>query len=63
MSENDSFPDYLRRNLKRLTDQYERSRQEVVPGMDKLLGWLNTNVDQVLEVGGVESTIVHGDFR
>jgi len=49
---------YVSRQIKRWTRQYETSKTEDLVPMDKLIGWLHGNIPQ-----RNESAIVHGDFR
>ncbi len=49
---------YIARQVRRWAQQYEASKTEEIPEMDKLTVWLNDNMpDDSL------TTIVHGDFR
>lgn len=49
---------YITRQVRRWSQQYEASKTEEIPEMDKLTVWLNDNMpDDSL------TTIVHGDFR
>lgn len=49
---------YIKRQVRRWAQQYEASKTEEIPEMDKLTAWLNDNMpDDSL------TTIVHGDFR
>lgn len=49
---------YITRQVRRWAQQYEASKTEEIPEMDKLTAWLNDNMpDDSL------TTIVHGDFR
>jgi len=49
---------YIARQVRRWSQQYEASKTEEIPEMDKLSVWLNDNMpDDSL------TTIVHGDFR
>ena len=50
--------DYIARQIKRWSGQYEMSKTEDIPAMDKLMAWLPQNIP-----AGEETTIVHGDFR
>ena len=50
---------YFERQFKRWTDQYRASETEVLPAMDKVIGWLSHNVPP--DDGRV--SIVHGDYR
>ncbi|XP_062594298.1 acyl-CoA dehydrogenase family member 10-like isoform X4 [Saccostrea cucullata] len=49
---------YLRRNLNRWTKQYEASKTEEIPAMNKLIDWLSQHLPEKEAV-----TIAHGDFR
>jgi aminoglycoside phosphotransferase (APT) family kinase protein len=49
---------YLRRQLRRWTQQYQAAQTETIEAMDNLMTWLP---DQLPEDD--ETTIVHGDFR
>ena len=54
--------DYIARQIKRWSGQYEASKTEEIPAMDKLTQWLSDNMpDDVNEPHNV--TIAHGDFR
>lgn len=49
---------YITRQVRRWSQQYEATKTEEIPEMDKLTTWLNDNMpDDSL------TTIVHGDFR
>ena len=49
---------YISRQVRRWSQQYEASKTDEIPEMDKLTAWLNDNMpDDSL------TTIVHGDFR
>ncbi len=49
---------YISRQVRRWSQQYEASKTEEIPEMDKLTAWLNDNMpDDSL------TTIAHGDFR
>ena len=50
---------YFERQFKRWSDQYRASETGAIPDMDKLIGWLSTNVPP--DDGRV--SIVHGDYR
>lgn len=50
--------DYLGRQLKRWTSQWEGSKTKDLPGMDRLQHWLVAN-----QPPDAETRIVHGDFR
>lgn len=49
---------YMARQVKRWSTQYEASKTDDVPEMEKLVVWLNENMPE-----DDETTIVHGDFR
>ena len=49
---------YLARQIDRWTRQYESSKTEALPDMDRLMHWLRENVPTQ-----DEASIVHGDFR
>ena len=49
---------YFARQLARWSKQYESSKTQDVPSMDKLIGWLGENVPD-----DETTTIAHGDFR
>lgn len=49
---------YFSRQLARWSKQYESSKTQDVPSMDKLIGWLGENVPD-----DETTTIAHGDFR
>jgi aminoglycoside phosphotransferase (APT) family kinase protein len=49
---------YVARQIDRWTRQYEASKTEDLPAMDKLIAWLQANIP-----AKDETTIVHGDFR
>ncbi len=49
---------YLERQLRRWSDQLERSRQRSLPELDKTTGWLSKHLPQ-----SPQATIVHGDYR
>lgn len=49
---------YIERQVSRWSKQFEMSRTEDLPAMDKLMEWLPNNIP-----GPDETTIVHGDFR
>ena len=54
--------DYIARQIKRWSGQYEASKTEEIPAMDNLTAWLRDNMpDDVNEPHNV--TIAHGDFR
>jgi aminoglycoside phosphotransferase (APT) family kinase protein len=49
---------YISRQVRRWSQQYEASKTDEIPEMDKLTAWLNANMpDDSL------TTIAHGDFR
>ena len=50
--------DYLGRQLRRWTSQWEGSKTQELPGMERLQAWLVTN-----QPPDAETRIVHGDFR
>ncbi len=50
---------YFERQFKRWTDQYRASETEVLPAMDKVIGWLSHNVPP----DDGRMSIVHGDYR
>ena len=49
---------FIQRQVKRWTEQYEVSKTDDVPAMERLRQWILSNLPE-----GNESTIVHGDFR
>jgi aminoglycoside phosphotransferase (APT) family kinase protein len=49
---------YFSRQLARWSKQYESSKTQDVPAMDKLIGWLGENIPE-----NETTTIAHGDFR
>ncbi|MEL6183832.1 MAG: phosphotransferase [Myxococcota bacterium] len=49
---------YVQRQISRWTKQYEASKTDEIPEMDRLIAWLNDHPDVPDEVG-----IAHGDFR
>lgn len=49
---------YVARQIKRWSGQYEASRTEHLEAMDNLIAWLPENIP-----GAEETTIAHGDFR
>ncbi|MBT6135933.1 MAG: phosphotransferase [Rhodospirillaceae bacterium] len=50
--------DYVARQISRWTRQYEASKTDEIPDMDRLMAWLPDRIP-----GEDEATIVHGDFR
>jgi aminoglycoside phosphotransferase (APT) family kinase protein len=50
--------DYLARQIRRWSTQYNASATETIEAMDKLIAWLPHNIPP-----GDETSIVHGDFR
>ena len=50
--------DYLGRQLRRWTSQWEGSKTQELPGMERLQAWLVAN-----QPPDAETRIVHGDFR
>ena len=55
---------YIARQARRWSRQYEASKTEEIPEMDKLMAWLPDNIpDDSPTAGGGPSAIVHGDFR
>jgi aminoglycoside phosphotransferase (APT) family kinase protein len=48
---------YVQRQLARWTKQYEASKLEEIPEMDRLIEWLNARIPTD------ETTIAHGDYR
>ena len=54
--------DYIARQIKRWSGQFEASKTEDIPAMDKLTAWLRDNMpEDVNDPHNV--TIAHGDFR
>ncbi|MGB1157028.1 MAG: phosphotransferase family protein [Alphaproteobacteria bacterium] len=54
--------DYIARQIKRWSGQFEASKTEEIPAMDSLTAWLRDNMpENVNEPHNV--TIAHGDFR
>ncbi|ESO97447.1 hypothetical protein LOTGIDRAFT_115099 [Lottia gigantea] len=49
---------YVERNFKRWSKQYEASKTHDIPAMDKLMKWIGENLPKKELV-----TVVHGDFR
>ena len=49
---------YVQRQLARWTRQYEASKIDEIPEMDRLIEWLNHHIP-----AADETTIAHGDFR
>ena len=49
---------YCARQVKRWSAQYQSSKTEEIPEMDKLMAWVNANMPDT-----ETTTIVHGDFR
>ena len=49
---------YIRRQTERWAKQYEASKTQDIPTMDKLIAWLLENVP-----ANDTTTVVHGDFR
>ncbi len=49
---------YISRQVTRWSRQYEASKTEDIPAMDKLIAWLPDNIPT-----DEETTIVHGDYR
>lgn len=49
---------YVSRQVARWAKQYEASRIEECPAMDRVIGWLGSN-----DPGDEQAAIVHGDFR
>ena len=49
---------YIARQIRRWSGQYEASRTDEIPEMDRLLAWLPDHIPD-----GDETTIVHGDYR
>lgn len=50
--------EYIQRQVKRWVSQYEASRTDTIPSMDRLMAYLATNVP-----ASDETTLAHGDFR
>lgn len=50
--------DYIARQIARWSSQYDASKTEDIPAMDRLMAWLPRNIPP-----GEEVAIVHGDFR
>ena len=49
---------YIARQIRRWSGQYEASRTDEIPEMDRLLAWLPDRIPD-----GDETAIVHGDYR
>ena len=49
---------YIARQIRRWSGQYEASRTDEIPEMDRLLAWLPDHIPD-----DDETTIVHGDYR
>ena len=49
---------YIQRQVQRWTTQYQASRTESIPAMDRLMEWLPLHIPP-----GDETRIVHGDYR
>ena len=49
---------YIARQIRRWTGQYEASRSSEIPEMDRLIAWLPASIPD-----DDETTIVHGDYR
>jgi aminoglycoside phosphotransferase (APT) family kinase protein len=49
---------YVARQIRRWSGQYEASRTDEIPAMDRLIAWLPEHLPE-----DDETTIVHGDFR
>lgn len=50
--------DYVARQIRRWTQQYEASRTESLPAMERLVAWLPEHIPEA-----DETAIAHGDFR
>ena len=50
--------DYVKRQIERWAKQYEASKTQEIPAMDKLIDWLKQNLPE-----NDTTTVVHGDFR
>ena len=50
--------DYVRRQVKTWSRQYEASKTEEIESMNKVMLWLQENIPEQSRV-----TVVHGDFR
>jgi aminoglycoside phosphotransferase (APT) family kinase protein len=50
--------DYIGRQIRLWTRQYEATKTHEIPAMDRLIAWLPENVPE-----GDETAIAHGDFR
>ena len=54
--------DYIARQIRRWSGQYEASKTEEIPAMDQLTSWLSENMPE--DVNDPQNvTIAHGDFR
>jgi len=53
---------YVARQIARWSKQYEASKTETIPAMDKLMEWLPKHIPAG-DDNGAEITIVHGDYR
>ncbi len=53
---------YVARQIARWSKQYEASKTEAIPAMDKVMAWLPQHIPTGDEKGE-GTTIVHGDFR
>ena len=49
---------YVRRQIERWAKQYEASKTQEIPAMDKLILWLTQNIPE-----NDSTSVVHGDFR
>ncbi|MCB2109031.1 MAG: phosphotransferase family protein [Rhodobacteraceae bacterium] len=49
---------YIRRQIERWTKQYNATKIDAIPGMERLMSWLPDRIPQ-----GEETAIAHGDFR
>ena len=49
---------YIARQIRRWTGQYEASRTDEIPAMDRLIAWLPDRIPD-----DDETTVVHGDYR
>jgi aminoglycoside phosphotransferase (APT) family kinase protein len=54
--------DYVPRQIKRWSGQYEASKTEAIPAMDKLSQWLVDTMPDNAK-GSADVALVHGDFR
>ncbi len=50
--------DYIKRQITRWSEQYQITKTEDIPAMDKLIAWLPDKIP-----ASEETSVVHGDFR